>query len=47
VGTENVARTRAELLAVYGTAAPLVFVEEGPMTPLASPTPAIVPEPGG
>ena len=47
VGTENVARTRAELSAAYGAAAPLVFVEEGPMTPLASPTPPTVPQPGG
>jgi hypothetical protein len=37
VGSRNVARARRELPARYGTRAPLIFVEEGPFVPLASP----------
>jgi hypothetical protein len=47
VGTEQVTRTRDELIALYGPQAPLVFVEEGPVTPLASPTVGKAPQPGG
>jgi hypothetical protein len=47
VGTQEVARTHDELVAAYGERAPLVFVEEGPVTPLASPTMPKVPQPGG
>jgi hypothetical protein len=47
VGTQQVAHTRDELIAVYGERAPLVFVEEGPVTPLVSPTLPPAPQPGG
>ena len=47
VGTEQVVRTRAALVEVYGRQAPLVFVEQGPVTPLASPTVPHAPQPGG
>ena len=35
VGTRDVQRARAELPARYGASAPLVLIEEGPMTPFA------------
>jgi len=38
VGTEQVAQTRDALVAAYGRQAPLVFVQAGPVRPLASPT---------
>jgi hypothetical protein len=47
VGTPDVTRTRIELFTAYGRRAPLVFVEEGPVTPLTSPTVPTVPQPGG
>ena len=47
VGTQDVSRTREALVAAYGPAAPLVFVEEGPIRPLASPTVPKAPRPGG
>jgi len=37
VGSRDVARAKRELPARYGSRAPLVFVEEGPIVPLASP----------
>lgn len=47
IGTRDVDRARLELPARYGSRAPLVFVEEGPINPLPSPaTPAAAP-PGG
>jgi hypothetical protein len=47
VGTQDVAQARRALLAAYGHRAPLVFVEEGPVVPLASPTLPTAPQPGG
>jgi hypothetical protein len=47
VGTPDVPRTRDALVAEYGPQAPLVFVEEGPVRPLASPTVPEAPQPGG
>jgi hypothetical protein len=47
VGTDDVGRAREALAAVYGRRAPLVFVEEGPVRPMASPTVPSVPQPGG
>jgi hypothetical protein len=47
VGTPDVARARVEMLMAYGRKAPLVFVEEGPATPLTSPTVPSAPQPGG
>jgi hypothetical protein len=48
VGTPDVPRTRDALVAAYGPQAPLVFVEEGPVLPLAaSPTVPAAPRPGG
>jgi hypothetical protein len=47
VGTEDIARARVELPLAYGRQAPLVLVEEGPVTPLASPTVPPAPQPGG
>jgi hypothetical protein len=38
VGSRDVARAKRELPARYGTRAPLVFVEEGPIVPLTSPS---------
>jgi hypothetical protein len=39
VGTPDVARTRSALLSRYGRTAPLIFVEQGPVTPLSAPPP--------
>jgi hypothetical protein len=47
VGTRDVDRARAELPLRYGERAPLIFIEQGPVTPLARPGPAKVPQPGG
>jgi hypothetical protein len=51
VGTQDVSRTRDALVAAYGPEAPLVFVEEGPVRPLAAPpaSPAVpkAPQQGG
>lgn len=38
VGSRDVARAKRELPARYGTRAPLVFVEEGPIVPLTAPS---------
>lgn len=51
VGTPDVVGTRAALLRRYGRAAPLIFVEQGPVTPLSVPPrpsgPPVAPPPGG
>jgi hypothetical protein len=47
VGTRDVARARQELLSRYGDSAPLVFVEQGPVTPLPAQVPPPAPQPGG
>ncbi|GIE83584.1 hypothetical protein [Actinoplanes regularis] len=39
IGTEDVERARSEMPAHYGTGAPLIFVEQGPVTPLARAVP--------
>ncbi|HEX9999110.1 MAG TPA: hypothetical protein VGB74_01540 [Actinoplanes sp.] len=39
IGTRDLARARVELPARYGTRAPLLFVEQGPVRPLTSPSP--------
>ncbi len=38
IGTQDLDRARLELPARYGSRAPLVFVAEGPVTPLSAPT---------
>jgi hypothetical protein len=38
IGTQDLERARLELPARYGSRAPLVFVEQGPVIPLAAPT---------
>lgn len=51
VGTPDVTGTRAALLSRYGREAPLIFVEQGPVTPLPAPSrpsgPPAAPPPGG
>jgi hypothetical protein len=53
IGVRDVAPAKDQLLARYGRSAPLIFVEQGPVTPLASgaPTqplgPPTAPPPGG
>jgi hypothetical protein len=47
IGTQDVDRARLELPARYGSRAPLVFVEEGPVTPLSTPTVPTAAQPGG
>jgi hypothetical protein len=47
VGTSDVVRAREALLARYGEAAPLIFVEQGPVTPLRPQTRPATPQPGG
>ena len=53
VGTQDVDLARQELPARYGAGAPLIFVEQGPITPLTSPPapppsgPPVAPPPGG
>jgi hypothetical protein len=51
VGTPDVARTRRALTSRYGRTAPLIFVEQGPVTPLSVPPrppgPPAAPQPGG
>jgi hypothetical protein len=47
VGTRDVDRARQELPARYGEQAPLIFVEQGPVTPLAESGPPKAPQPGG
>jgi hypothetical protein len=47
IGTQDVARARAELPAYYGADAPLVFVEQGPVTPLPAVEHGQAAQPGG
>lgn len=47
VGTRDVERARAELPRRYGSSAPLVFVEQGEVIPLAEPGVPTAPQPGG
>jgi hypothetical protein len=47
VGTGDVELARHELLRHYGRTAPLVFVEQGPVRPLAEPGVPNAPKPGG
>jgi hypothetical protein len=51
VGTPDVFGTRSALTARYGSTAPLVFVEQGPVVPLSVPPrppgPPAAPQPGG
>ncbi|MCA2213790.1 hypothetical protein [Jidongwangia harbinensis] len=51
VGTPDVSRTRRALTARYGRTAPLIFVEQGAVTPLSAPPPPdgppTAPQPGG
>lgn len=47
VGTGDVDLARIELPLRYGSSAPLVFVEQGPVIPLAKPGVPTAPQPGG
>jgi hypothetical protein len=47
IGTQDVARARQELPAHYGPDAPLVFVEQGPVTPMPLPGHQPAAQPGG
>jgi hypothetical protein len=47
VGTQDVVRARQELPVHYGTEAPLVFVEQGPVTPLPATGRQQAAQPGG
>ena len=47
IGTRDVERAQVELPARYGRRAPLIFVEQGPVTPLSSPGMPTVAPPGG
>lgn len=47
IGTGDVDRARIELPLRYGGSAPLVFVEQGPVIPLAKPGVPTAPQPGG
>jgi hypothetical protein len=47
IGTQDVDRARLELPARYGSRAPLVFVEQGPVIPLSAPAAATVRPPAG
>jgi hypothetical protein len=47
IGTQDFTRARQELTAHYGAEAPLVFVEQGPVTPLVSPGHEPAAQPGG
>jgi hypothetical protein len=47
IGTRDVVKARAALPARYGENAPLIFIEQGPITPLAQPQPTKVPQAGG
>jgi len=51
VGVRDVAGAREQMLSRYGHSAPLIFVEQGPVTPLSPGeppvTPPTVPQPGG
>ncbi|MFI5493072.1 hypothetical protein [Actinoplanes sp. NPDC051859] len=47
VGTQDIDRARRELPRHYGQTAPLIFVEEGPVTPIRGPGIPTAPQPGG
>jgi hypothetical protein len=47
IGAQDVAAARRELPAYYGAAAPLVFVEQGPVTPMPAPGQRQAAQPGG
>jgi hypothetical protein len=47
IGTPAVGPTREALVAAYGTGAPLIFVEQGPVLPMVVPTVPIAPQPRG
>jgi hypothetical protein len=47
IGTQDFAPARQKLTAHYGAAAPLIFVEQGPVMPLASPGHEPAAQPGG
>ena len=47
VGTQDVDQARQQMPARYGSAAPLIFIEEGPVTPMPLSGPPVVPQPGG
>jgi hypothetical protein len=47
IGTPDVDRARIEMPRRYGREAPLVFVEQGPVRPLAEPGVPTAPQPGG
>jgi hypothetical protein len=47
IGTPDVDRARTEMPRRYGRAAPLIFVEQGEVIPLAEPGVPIAPQPGG
>jgi hypothetical protein len=47
IGTRDVERARSEMPRRYGRTAPLVFVEQGPVVPLAEPGIPTAPQPGG
>jgi hypothetical protein len=53
VGVRDVAQAKVQLLTRYGRTAPLIFVEQGPVTPLSTGSPAgpaeppAAPQPGG
>jgi hypothetical protein len=47
IGTPDVERARNDLSLRYGRTAPLIFVEQGPVVPLAKPGVPTAPHPGG
>ena len=47
VGTRDVTLARIAMPDYYGESAPLIFIEQGPVTPLAQPEPPHAPRPGG
>ena len=47
IGTPDVERARREMPRRYGRKAPLIFVEQGAVVPLAEPGVPTVPQPGG
>lgn len=47
VGTQDVETARRDMPRQYGRSAPLIFVEEGPVTPLPSPSIPTAPQVGG
>lgn len=47
IGAQDVAAARRELPAYYGAQAPLIFVEQGPVTPMPAPGHRQAAQPGG